>query len=455
MEVVPVRPHDAEKSVGPRKRALRGDAVLVLPGAGDDLEAEVGDVLHRRIVRLRTGVVPVADDDVLRQALRRGGRLARSVGVEALPALVALLQQLVVPHHRLRPARRDRVVHRADMLQQYFRIRTLHAVGAARRIRLVAAEMEVRWIPERLAKFADERHQELARRRISQAPVPAAHRLEERLVFRMEVERRVLAGSYAAHRGVPEHVELRHKRHAEIRRKHAQTGQYRLSHLRLSAPRIPRRDPAVEGSPRLEDYVVHLGRAGEADEPFDLPLGRLGEPADVHRAERHRRAVVDSADWHDPSLDFLRASFRDRQLPQRLHRPARAGERACRHPHAPCVRRQEVFLRPFGNRPASDCKLRHVPAIPRGEMPAHPVGRLRVAAAERQAAQRNIVRGRDLGAHRRWTDLGPQRRLLAPERGSGRHGQAKGKCRSHCLHWQFRDMRSAGWNLRGSPLRLL
>ena len=189
-----------------------------------------------------------------------------------------------MPDHRAGAARLDELREVPDMPADQLAVRHAAAVRAAGRIRLVAPEVEERRVSEVLVQLHDEFAQDPLRFGVREAPVPTA-RLEQRFVLRLQVENRMLLRAAACGRCMPEGVELRHERDAQVAPERHEAPHLRLRHLSPRPP-PPRMFLATVHPPRFQNGVVELQQGREADGALDLLRAHFGEPAEVDGPER-------------------------------------------------------------------------------------------------------------------------------------------------------------------------
>ena len=170
-----------------------------------------------------------------------------------------------------------------------------------------------------IIKFVQFEHQigqDAADPRIADAPRPPL-RFEERLQSGIEVQHRVFAGDRPRSGGMPEQIQLRDQRDAELLSQIDQALELRLvdpavrpTELRVGVER--------EHAPGFEHRVIEFVVRRQPQPLFDVPKRRLGENAQVDAAERQRRRVADLAPNEKIPGEPLRTPFDFRQLAQRF-----------------------------------------------------------------------------------------------------------------------------------------
>ena len=391
--------------------------VEIEPGASGHREALVAEILHRGpilaiLILVKFGILPVADDHVLRKRVRKRRGLLVAVMDKALPARVAAFEEHVVPDHRLRPAGLHELRKTSDVPAHEFGVRCLDALGTCLRLGFVATEVEIRRGAEILVHLGDQFAQDALSLRIGKTPVPAA-RLVERLILWMEVESTVLLRAAARCRGVSVAVDLRNERDAEILA-HCNKPLHLLLCEVGVRPAPPRVLFAPVHPPRFDDRVVELQKRRQTDRALDLLNARFREAAQMHGAEREMRTVRDRELRQKVSRRLESSAICDRELAQRIGRPTRPRERVRRDLHAGLIDGGGVRLI-AGRRlqsGGSGLHFRRTPAEPIGEMCADPLHCAGVGAIDRHGrfgterkidasvARERLVRIRGIGGFR-------------------------------------------------------
>ena len=162
-----------------------------------------------------------------------------------------------MPEHRLGAARLEPRMEREYVLYHQRTVVRRQALGAVRLCRLVAPDVEIRRVVEKLHQLVDQLELHLERLRVGETPVPPVERFEQRRVFAVRIEDGVLPGRSDAHRRVPERRNLRHEDDAELLADldEAADGGRRHRALLPAPPGVP---VGTERSPRFDDRVVIL-----------------------------------------------------------------------------------------------------------------------------------------------------------------------------------------------------
>ena len=237
---------------------------------------------------------------------------------------------------------------------------------------------------------------------------------------------------------------LRYESDAEVLSDGDETPHLGFGHPALG-PTPPRVLFASVHAPRLEYRVVELQQGRKAQCAFDLLLAHLGEPAQVHAAEREVRRVGDGERRQQIPFRLEGSALRNHQLPDGIRRPPDACKRPRRDLHASAVNLyricliagRDALLRVLfgraGARPSHH--LRRGLAVPLGEMRREPACRRFVGAVhddrggrvERDGAVHVAL---ELDRHRQRGELYRVRvRLVA---GKQRHRQGENRQADEC-----------------------
>ena len=272
----------------------RFHGVIIHPRTSGNRESLLLEIRHRRpifalLLHITVRILPIADNDILRQRVgKRSGNFRAALYI-IFPAGIAAIEKHIMPDHRasavlLREFRKVR-----NMFAYELTVRTPAAIRAGRRLRLVAAEMDIRGIIENLDHFRDQFTENALGFRIRQTPVPSAG-LVERFVFRLKIDDGMFRRAAATGPGVAVGGDLRNERDAEIFADRRETAHLRLSHLSLG-PAPPRVFFALEHAPRLQDDIVEFHQCRKPYRPLDLLLAHFRNPAKMNAAEREVRSV--------------------------------------------------------------------------------------------------------------------------------------------------------------------